>query len=217
MDRRRFVVGVGALAVVAVASPGGLAQAGSRSVDAKRVFDKLADYYSLAPQERSRFRPAYTLKAQQGAAPSLFLSVNGMRRPITVDVAGRVVDLPTADELKAGAEVVVMGETKMSSTISMEPVLALGSEIAAKDARAAIDQANAAIGKFAGLLGFMAPRVTGIGFVAPGNAGGTVVLGDGRTKPMPYADGHFEFKPAVTANAVSLKFLTPPSAAIFLN
>lgn len=217
MNRRYFTVGFGALIAGAVAPSGAMAQPGTRSVDAKRVFDRLLDYYSLAAAERSRFTPVYTLKAETGPAPSLFLETNGVRRSLSLEASGRVLDPPTPAELKAGAQVVVAGQTKMSSTISMEPVLTLGLEIAASDARTAIDQANAAVGKFAGLLGFMAPRVSGVAFIAAREAAGSVVLASGQASAMPYADNRFEFRPSAATGAKSLKFLSPPSAAIFLN
>ncbi|MDX2275408.1 MAG: hypothetical protein NW206_08140 [Hyphomonadaceae bacterium] len=213
MNRRIF-----ALAGVAIfiAPTFAVGQPTERSVDANRVFANLLDYYRLPAADRTRFHPAYRLRPETGATVSVSLLSGGVRRPLDLGPDGRVLNPPTAAELQNDAQVIVSSAARMSSGVTLEPTLLLATTMAAADAVAAINQANVAIGRFAGALGLFAPRVRGVSFTASASAAAAALLSDGRRTSLFYRNEVFEFRPADARGASQLIFSVAPSSAAFM-
>lgn len=217
MDRRQFSLASVAALFGAAAPTFAVAQAAERAVDANRVFQHLLDYLGLPAAQRTHFQVSYKLRAASGPTPPIWLASRGARRALTLDRDGSVLNPPTAAELQSNAQVIVGGPARMSSTLALTPLLTLGATIPAADAVAALSQANAAVGRFAGPMGMFAPHLNGVGFAAPRTDAANVVLANGAQAPLPYAGARFEFRPSAQPNARTLTFATPPTSATFLN
>ena len=216
MTRRSFALSLGTAIIGAAFSRLALGQSNQRAVDANRVFAHLLDFYGLPAGERSHFHPVYKLSAATGAIPPISIATASTRRALTLGGAGQVLDPPTAAELQSHAQVIIGGSTRMSAAMSLEPILALSTNIRAADAVTALAQANAAIGRFAGAMALLAPHLSGIGFGAPRVAAATVLLTNAQRAPMPYVASRFEFRPSAIPNASTLSFVVAPTDANFL-
>lgn len=216
---RRSVLGL-ALAVAAL--PGSaLAQAGaqSRSVRLDRVFGHLREYYRTPAAQRSHFRPVYVLTTERplNLGPGFTISHRGATRPLTLNGAGRVLALPTLEELAGGELIIPLAFGQISAGLTVEPVLPLAAALPAGEPQRAIAQANAAIARQAGLLAFTVPRIRGVLFSAPGAMSGVVVTTQGTRRPLPVsANGQaLGYRPDDQPNAARLEFSTAPDGAVF--
>ncbi|MFZ2030533.1 MAG: hypothetical protein WAU68_09515 [Vitreimonas sp.] len=216
MNRRSFALSLGTTLVGATVPTLAVGQSTERVVDANRVFAHLLDYYRLPAGERSHFHLVFKLRAETGETPPISIASAGARRALNLNRDGAVLNPPTAAELQGDGQVIIGGPSRMSAALSLAPLLALGASVAAADAISALTQANAAIGRFAGPMGMFAPRLNGVGFVAPRSAAGTALFADARQAPMPYAHARFEFRPSSLPNVRALNFMTAPTDAVFL-
>ncbi len=212
MNRRTFVVTAGAAALAPSLSA---AQTNAeRSIAATRVFGQLQNYYALQPSARSHFRPVYLLGGAGGSATTAYLASRGQRRELHVDARGRVLDPPTPQELSDAQVIVPTSAGRMSMGLSLEPVLSLAPTIAATEPALCVRQANDAIGRFAGLLGFVIPRIGGVGFK---DVSGAAVWPDGRRRALPVERDAASFRIGDDfAGASRLEFSSTPTAAAFV-
>ena len=184
-----------------------------RLVDAAKVFPFLDKFLTLPTVERSRLSLGYIVR-QDGKAPhDLKLAlVDGARRtPVPVAADGRVVRLPTLAELQAKTQVAVQAPkgSKMGITMALEAAIAPSEEIAAADCKLAIDQANGAIKKVAGVFALAAPHIAKTTF--HGASAGTAVWPDGHSQPLPVAKGTPSFDPTAMKGAKAVRLDHAPT------
>lgn len=202
--------------LVWLAAPAAMAQpaagAAPRAVEASRIFPYLDKYWSLPPAERSRFTPTYYLRQDGHAARDVSLSLarGGTREPLPVAGDGRVERLPSAGDVAAKLPVMVDAPkgAKLSSGMELEATLRPATELPAGELVAAIDQSNAAIHRFAGLLGFAAPHMSRVVFRGP--ASGVAILADGRTVPLANSAAGLAFDPALVKGARTIRLASAP-------
>lgn len=206
MTARRLLVSVLAIAAVA-----GSALAADKMIDPNRVFPYLQAYWKLAPAERSRFVPAYLFK-HNGAPLAVPVAIvqGGAANPIPLRPDGRVGRLPSLAELQNGKLHVGLDEKdKFTSSMQVEALLRPAAQMEVRELVAAIDQASAGEKKVAGFVGFMAPKLTELGF--EGVASGEVRFADGHKAPLPIESGFPVFAPAKFPGAVTVVFPKPPA------
>ena len=190
-----------ALAATLAAGP---VLAGPKVIDPKRVFPYLPTYWKLAPSERNRFALAYVFKhnGQPLAAP-MWIVMGAARTPIPLGPDGRVGRLPTAAELEDGKlEIGLDDKEKVSVNLQIEALIRPAAQLDVRELAAAIDQASAGEKKVAGLVGFMAPKLTEVAFV--GVASGEAQFADGHRTPLPLDNGAPAFAPAKFPGAVKV-------------
>jgi hypothetical protein len=206
MTARRLLVAT--LAFVAVA---GSALAADKMIDPNRVFPYLQAYWKLPPAERNRFAPAYVFKHNgQPLAVPVAIVQGAASNPIPMRPDGRVGRLPTLAELESGKLHVGLDEKdKFTSQMQVEALLRPAAQMEVRELVAAIDQATAGEKKVAGFVGFMAPKMTEVGF--EGVPSGEVRFSDGRKAPLPVESGFPVFAPAKFPGAVMLVFPKTPT------
>lgn len=186
------------------------ALAAPKSVDAKRVFPYLEAYLKLPPAERSHFTVAYRFRSGEQPLTAPMWLVDGQTRSPDPVKDGRPARLPTLAELgRAKAEFGLDAATKLSVNLGMEPLATSAAELDARELAKAVAQAAVGARKSAGVMGFLAPKVTRVLFEGVG--GGEVRFADGRRAPLPLDKGQPVFEPAAFPGAMSLRFPKPPS------
>lgn len=194
----------------------GLAAAqGVRTVPLEKMFPYLSAYQSMAPVERDSFRLDYRMRKPDAGVTGVM--VNGARRvPIQLDAGGWVQNPPDAAMLRGGVfETTATREQKFSVGLTVRPVIALAASMPAADSAESVAEIGAGIRRFAGVLGFAAPRITGV--VYKGVRSGAAVTSDGRRIPLPLEKGEPVYRPTAPAmrGAARLEFPSAPTGADF--
>ncbi|KSB90403.1 hypothetical protein AS593_10725 [Caulobacter vibrioides] len=173
-----------ALTLVAGAA---FAQAG-KTAPADKVFSYLENFLKVPAQERSRTRVAFAVSRDGKPAAGLkatLVEASGARTPLPIGADGRFERLPTLAQLQGESKVEfeAPADAKFGSTLIIEPVLKPAAEYEIAELKTVLDSTNGVIGKAAGPMAMLAPKMTGFGF--PGAAGGVVVGADGKSQPLP--------------------------------
>jgi hypothetical protein len=203
--RRLLLVAFGFTAIA------GSALAADKMIDPNKVFPYLQAYWKLPPAERSRFAPAYVFRHNgQPLAVPVAIVQGAASNPIPLRADGRVGRLPTLAELDGGKLHVGLDEKdKFTSSMQVEALVKPAAQMEVRDLVAAIDQATAGEKKVAGFVGFMAPKLTEVGF--EGVSSGEIRFADGHKAPLPVESGFPVFAPAKFPGAVTLVFPKAPT------
>jgi hypothetical protein len=191
MNRRNLISGMTALGVLAAP---GLALAAGETVKLSKFFAYLDLYLALPPSQRNRFALAYYAYRNMHPAPDLkavVIQPNGARSPVQMDRSGRIIQLPSLAELH-GPDMVEIDANpgdKVGLRLETEARIAPSQTVDAHELVLALDQAQAAISKQAGLLSFTLPKLTCAYFSDAGS--GHAILANGRAVPLPVATGRF--------------------------
>ena len=187
---------------------------GGKTAPATKVFSFLEAFLKLPPAERSRIKLSYALlregKRAAGVKATL-IETNGVRTPLPIDSEGRFERTPTLAQLQAKAQISfeVPANTKLGSTMLLDPVLKPAVEYEARELVATIDGSNRAIRKAAGAMAMMAPQMDGLKFLAADS--GTAIFPNGSSKPLPVNAGAVVFEPGQFKGASRVRLAKVPS------
>jgi hypothetical protein len=204
-----------AAALAAAATPA-LAE---KTAPAGKVMPFLDKFLKVPPAERSRVRLNYALRHEGQPLPNLkatLVEKNGTRTLLPVNADGYFERLPTLAQLEAGADIVfdVPADWKMGTMMAFGTQLKPAAEYDARELVATVDEANTVIGKAAGPMAFMAPKMSGVMF--PKADAGVVVFADGHSQPLPQEKENPYFRPADFKGAVQVKLTkTPTKVALY--
>ena len=185
---------------------------GRKTVAARQVFPFLDRYLGLPAAQRSRFRLAYYLRRGNAAAGGLngWYVVGETRTPMRTGADGRVSLLPSLSQWReAQLELDAPEDAAFSVNMEIQPSLAPAATMAAAPLAEAVEQAQAAVRRAAGMMSFAAPRLTRVSMVGGGS--GQVVLAGGREATLPLADGHPAFAPARHPQARTISCARAPA------
>jgi len=202
-------------AVLAAAATPALAE---KTAPANKVLSYLDKYLKIPPGERTRVRVAYAIRHDGKPIPNLKVTLvekNGARTPLPVNANGFFERLPSLAQLQGDPDLVfdVPADWKMGTVLEIQTQLKPATEYDVRDLAATVDEANAVIGKAAGVASFMVPKMSGIAFL---NAeGGVAVFADGHTAPLPEAKEMPYFRPADHQGAVRVKLTKTPTRVAF--
>lgn len=203
-----------AAALAMVATPA-LAE---KTAPANKVLSYLDKYLKIPPSERTRVRLAYAIRHDGKPIPNLKVTLvekNGARTPLPVNANGFFERLPSLAQLQGDPDLVfdVPADWKMGTVLDIQTQLKPATEYDVRELTATVGEANAIIGKAAGVASLMAPKMSGIAFL---NAeGGVAVFADGRTAPLPKAKEMPYFRPADHQGAVRVKLTKTPTKVAF--
>ncbi len=209
ISRRLFALT--ALAATVIAAPA--VADGGKSIELAKAFPYLENYLKLPPAQRNHFVVAYIIT--QGGKPVSGLRawvVQGAQRtPLVIGADGKVARSPTLGQLqsKAMLEVDAPPTTKFGMQLAIEPLTPPSANVDAGYLIIAIAQADAAVKKAAGILGFAAPKLTRVYF--KGGAGAEAVWADGHAMKLGSLKGLAFFDPAIERGAKTIRFSRAPS------
>ncbi|WP_454717084.1 hypothetical protein [Caulobacter segnis] len=198
-------------AVLATAATPALAE---KSAPANKVLSYLDKYLKIPPAERSRVRVIYGIRHDGKPVPNLKVTLvekNGARIPMPLTADGFFERLPTLAQLEGDPTLVfdVPADWKMGTIMDFQTQLKPATEYDARELTATVNEANAVIGKAAGVASFMVPKMSGIAFLNAQN--GVVVFADGHTAPLPKAREMPYFLPANHQGAAQVKLTKTPT------
>lgn len=205
---------VSAALMVAIASPALAEKVGP----AGKAFPYLEKFLRVPAGERARVRLGYTLSLDDKPLANLkatLIEANGARTPLPVNASGAFERLPTLAQLEGGARLSLdlPEDAKVGTTLNFATQLNQATEYDARDLTATVTQANTVIGKAAGPMGMLMPKMTGIAFVKA--AGGVAVFADGRTQPLPQIKETPYFRPEDFKGAARVKLTKSPTKVGF--
>ena len=203
-----------AAALAAVATPA----FAEKSAPADKVLPFLDKFLKVPPAERSRVKLSYAIRHDGQMMPNLkatLVEKSGARTPLPVNGEGYFDRLPTLAQMQGDPTIVldVPADMKLGSMMSFGTQLPPAREYDARELVATVNEANTVIGKAAGPMSFMAPKMTGIAFSKAG--GGTIVFADGHSAPLPQAKDVPYFRPADHQGAVRVKLTKTPTKVGF--
>ncbi|NGM50752.1 DUF2987 domain-containing protein [Caulobacter sp. 602-2] len=207
-----------AAALALVAGSAALAQ-GNKTAPADKVFAYLENFLKVPAQERARTRVAYALTRDGKPAAGLkatLIETSGVRTPMPIGADGRFERLPTLAQLQGGAKIEfeASADGKFGSTLIIEPVLKPAAEYEVAELKAVLDSTNGVIGKAAGPMAMLAPKMTGFGF--PGATGGVVVGADGKLQALPLSGKTPILRLADFKGAARVRLSATPSRVGFI-
>lgn len=203
-----------AVAIAAAATPA----FAEKTVPADKALPFLDKFLKVPPAERTRLKLSYAIRHDGQMMPNLkatLVEKSGARTPLPINAEGFFERLPTLAQLEGDAAIVLdaPADMKLGTMMNFGTQLKLAAEYDARELAATVSEANTVIGKAAGPMSFMAPKMTGIAF--PKAEGGTVVFADGHTAPLPEAKDVPYFRPADHQGAVRGKLTKTPTKVGF--
>ena len=182
---------------------------------AGKVFSFLEAFLKVPAAERSRIRLTYALMREGKRAigvKATLIEANGVRTPLPIDGEGRFERTPTLAQLQAKAQISfdVPTDTKLGSTMMLDPTLKPASEYDARELVATVEDSNKAIRKAAGPMAMMAPRMDGLKFLTVDS--GVAIFPNGSSKPLPVNAGAVVFEPSQFKGASRVRLAKTPSA-----
>jgi hypothetical protein len=154
-----------ALATMAAAPP-------EKSVPTSKAFPYLENYLKMPVTSRSRFTLGYflTIGGKPATNVKVWLVDGAKRTPMPIGAEGVVLRTPNLGELERNATVVLdmSPDTKVGLQMAIEPLVPKSTEMDAQALSLATVQADAAVRKAAGVLGFAAPHLTRVYFQGGG-------------------------------------------------
>jgi hypothetical protein len=182
---------------------------------ATKVFSFLEAFLKVPPAERSRIKLSYALMREGKRAVGVkatLIEANGVRTPLPIDGEGRFEHTPTLAQLQTKAQVSfeVPADTKLGSTMLLDPVLKPAAEYEARELVATVEDSNRAIRKAAGAMAMMAPQMDGLKFLAVDS--GVAIFPNGSSKPLPANAGAVVFEPGQFKGASRIRLAKTPSA-----
>ncbi len=189
-----------------------------KTAPASKVLPFLDRYLKVPAAERARVKLSYALKRDGKPASNLkvvMVEKNGARTPLPVNADGYFDSLPTLSQLDGDPTLVldVPSDAKMGSMMNFGAQLKPAAEYDARELAATVNEANTMIGKAAGPMAFMAPKMTGVAF--PKADGGVAIFADGHIASLPQAEGTPYFRPADHQGAVRVKLTKTPTKVGF--
>lgn len=192
--------------------------AAEKIVPIGRVFPYLEAFLKIPPGERTHVRVNYYVLKDGKPAQGLqawFVEPNGRRTPATLTADGRFLRIPTLGEITGGVQVAfnVDASAKMGLRLEPAPAAAPAQEMSAMELAVSIDEVNRVIGKAAGPMSLVAPRMQQVVFV--GAPSGVALFNDGHTQPLATLKGTAAYNPFVLKGAARLRLAKVPQRLIF--
>lgn len=193
---------------------------------ASEAFPGLKGFLNLPAADRSQLAIYYAVRIKHAdpAAVKISMTYNGQTMPLRIAPDGRISPMPTREQLNGGARVTVSGPAGGTYAMKLHVYSPQpdGKTYDAAALNTGIKQGNAAMGKIAGALAMMVPKLDRVYFVGGGT--GEAELANGQKKALPhtttsgeYPAGTPYYVPSQMNGAVRLHFSNTVSLAHYDN
>jgi hypothetical protein len=215
MSLNRRIVASALISLALVATPLAARADAGKVAPATKVFSFLEAFLKVPAAERSRIKLTYALRREGKPAigvKATLIEANGARTPLPIDAEGRFERTPTLAQLQAKAQISfdVPADTKLGSTMLLDPMLKPAAEYDARELIATVEDSNRAIRKAAGPMALMAPQMDGLKFLTVES--GVAIFPNGSSKPLPVVGGGVVFEPGQFKGASRVRLAKTPSA-----
>ena len=195
MSLVRFA-GIG-LCVASLAGHSAAAEDGRPAAKLSQMFPMAGDFLALPDSERSHIEISYKITAKSQQEFRMWVESEAGRQMIERGPDG-TVELAEVEQFLPANPMVMTdlpddGGGSVSMTVS--PRLDLEEQVTVSDVCTAMEQANDAIGKKAGLMAMMAPKMKGVRFELPANSSASLMTEDGTSRPLASEETSVTFKP----------------------
>jgi hypothetical protein len=198
----------------------------TQEASASDAFPGLKGFLNLPAADRSQINVYYAVRIKHAdpAAVKIVMTHNGQSQTLRVGLDGRINPLPTREQLNGGAKIRISGPASGSYAMKLHVFSTQpnGKTYDAAGLANGVRQANSAMGKIAGALALMLPKLDRVYFVGGGN--GEAEFANGQKKPLPkttsageYPAGTPYFVPAQMNGATRLTFSNTVSLAHYDN
>ena len=198
----------------------------TQNASASDAFPGLKGFLNMPSADRSQINVYYVLRIKHAdpAAVHITMTYQGRTTPLNLQMDGRITPLPTRDQLNGGATVSISGPQSANVAMKLHvfSTQSNGKTYDAGGLSTGIKQANAAMGKIAGALALMLPKLDRVYFIGGGN--GIAQLANGQTVKLPrtvqagqYPAGTPYFVPSQIGGAVRIELSSPASLAHYDN
>lgn len=198
----------------------------TQEASASDAFPGLKGFLNLPAADRSQINVYYAVRIKHAdpAAVKIVMTHNGQSQTLRVGPDGRINPLPTREQLNGGAKIRISGPASGSYAMKLHVFSTQpnGKTYDAAGLANGVRQANSAMGKIAGALALMLPKLDRVYFVGGGN--GEAEFANGQKKPLPkttsageYPAGTPYFVPAQMNGATRLTFSNTVSLAHYDN
>jgi hypothetical protein len=187
----------------------------TQTAAASEAFPGYQKFLSLPAADRSQVNVYYVLRIKHCDASkvSATLTAGGRQIPLSIARDGRITPLPTLAQMNGGAQVTTRkpAECTVGMKIRVFSTQANSKTYDAAALATGIKQGNAAMGRIAGPLALMLPKLDRVYFAGGGN--GEAEFANGQKKPLPkttsageYPAGTPYFVPSQMNGATRLHF-----------
>ncbi len=184
---------------------------------AAKIFPYLEKFLKIPTGERSRVRLTYAVLQDGKPIPNLkgtLIEKGGARWPLTFNGEGYFERLPTLAQLEGALVDFDLPDTsKVTLMMDFAPALKPATQYDVKELTVVVAEGNTVIGKAAGPLGMLAPKMTGVRF--PKAEGGVAVFADGHSQPLPQMKDTPYFRLDDFKGAVQVKLTKSPTRVRF--
>ncbi len=198
----------------------------TQEASASDAFPGLKGFLNLPAADRSQINVYYAVRIKHAdpAAVKIVMTHNGQSQPLRIGADGRITPLPTRDQLNSGAKITISGPASGSYAMKLHVFSPQpnGKTYDAAGLATGVRQANSAMGKIAGALALMLPKLDRVYFVGGGT--GEAEFAGGQKKPLPrttsageYPAGTPYFVPGQMNGATRLTFSNTVSLAHYDN
>ncbi len=193
---------------------------------ASDAFPGLKGFLNLSAADRSQINLYYAVRIKRAdpSAVKIAMTYNGQSQSLHIAPDGRISPLPTREQLNGNARITISGPASGSYAMKLH-VFSTQPNGKTYDAAAlttGIKQGNAAMGRIAGPLALMVPKLDRVYFVGGGN--GEAESANGQKKPLPkttstgeYPAGTPYFVPSQKADVTRLHFSNTVTLAHYDN
>ncbi len=198
----------------------------TQNASASDAFPGLKGFLNMPIADRSQINVYYVLRIKHAdpAAVHISMTYQGKTAPLTLQSDGRITPLPTRDQLNGGATVSISGPESANVAMKLHVFSTQpnGRSYDAGGLVTGIKQANNAMGKIAGALALMLPKLDRVYFIGGGN--GVAQLANGQKVNLPrtaqageYPAGTPYYVPSQIGGAARIELSNPASLAHYDN
>jgi hypothetical protein len=221
-----FTLACAPLATPVMAQPTTADGITTQEAAASEAFPGLKGFLNLSASDRSQLGIYYVVRIKRAdpAAVKITMTYNGQSQALRIAPDGRILPLPTREQLNGGARITISGPASGTYAMKIHVYSSQpnGRTYNASALATGIRQGNSAMSKIAGALALMVPKLDRVYFVGGGSGEAEFANGQKKALPRTTSAGEFPagtpyFVPSDMSGAIRLHFSNTVSLAHYDN